>query len=56
MHNRPVPPDPAFRPTTFYSEGGFSNFGLVTVDRTSLRLQIIDGAGKTHFERIFSAQ
>lgn len=56
MHNRPIPPDPAFRPTTFYSEGGFSNFGLVTVDRNSLRVRIMDGAGVSRFERTFSAQ
>ena len=54
--NRPIPPDPAFRPTTFYSEGGFSNFGLVTVEGTSLRLKIMDGTGVAHFERTFSGQ
>ncbi|HKW86556.1 MAG TPA: alkaline phosphatase D family protein [Nitrospiraceae bacterium] len=54
--NRPVPPDPTFGPTTFYSEGGFSNFGLVTVDGISLRLRIMDGAGGVRFERTFSAQ
>lgn len=54
--NRPKPPDSAFRPTTFYSEGGFSNFGLVMVDGTSLRLKIMDGTGASRFERTFSAQ
>ena len=54
--NRPIPPDPAFRPTTFYSEGGFSNFGLVTMEGTSLRLKIMDGTGVAHFERTFSGQ
>ena len=53
---RPIPPNPAFRPTTLYSEGGFSNFGLVTVNGASLRLQIIDEAGVVRFERAFLAQ
>ncbi|MGH7205086.1 MAG: alkaline phosphatase D family protein, partial [Nitrospiraceae bacterium] len=56
MHNRPIPPDPTFRPTTFYSEGGFSNFGLVMVDGTSLRMRIMDETGVPRFERTFSAQ
>lgn len=56
MHNRPIPPDPAFRPTTFYSEGGFSNFGLVMVDGTSLRVRIMDETGVSRFERTFSAE
>jgi len=54
--NRPVLPNPAFRPTTLYSEGGFSNFGLVTVNGASLRLQIIDETGVVRFERAFLAQ
>ncbi|HET8580298.1 MAG TPA: alkaline phosphatase D family protein [Nitrospiraceae bacterium] len=52
---RPILPDPTFRPSTFYSEGEFTNFGLVTVGRTSLRVQIIDGGGVSRFERTFSA-
>ncbi len=56
IQGRPIPPNPAFRPTTLYSEGGFSNFGLVTVNGASLRLQIIDEAGVVRFERAFLAQ
>src|SRR5207237_3383197 len=54
--NRPILPDPAFHPTTFYSEGRFANFGLVMVDGASLRLKIMDGTGVVHFERTFSSQ
>ncbi|MGH7232722.1 MAG: alkaline phosphatase D family protein [Nitrospiraceae bacterium] len=54
-HGRPVPPNPDLRPTTLYSEGGFSNFGAVTVDSAALRLAIIDDRGETRFEQTFPA-
>ncbi|HJU06080.1 MAG TPA: alkaline phosphatase D family protein, partial [Nitrospiraceae bacterium] len=54
-HGRPVRPNPDLNPTTLYSEGGFSNFGAVTVDGPTLRLAIVDKGGVTHFERAFSA-
>jgi len=53
---KPVPPDPAFKPTTFHSEGGFYNFGLVTVNKGELRLEIVDESGLPRFTRTFKAQ
>lgn len=50
---QPVPPDPVFRPTTLYSEGGFFNFGLVTVSGASLRVEVVDEAGTSRFTRTF---
>jgi alkaline phosphatase D len=48
---QPLPPHPAFRPTTLYSAGGFPNFGMVTVDERGLRVAIIDNTGTVRFER-----
>ncbi len=53
---KPLPPDPAFKPTTFHSEGGFYNFGLVTVNKGELRLEIVDDTGLPRFTRTFKAQ
>ena len=53
---KPVPPDPLFKPTTFHSEGGFYNFGLVTVNKGDLRVEIVDESGLPRFTRTFKAQ
>lgn len=53
---QPVSPDPALRPATLYSEGGFTNFGLVAVNGTSLRVEIIDETGLSRFVRTFAAR
>lgn len=53
---KPIPPDPSFKPTTFHSEGGFYNFGLVTVNKGELRLEIVDESGLPRFSRTFKAQ
>lgn len=53
---KPLPPDPAFKPTTFHSEGGFYNFGLVAVNKGELRLEIVDDTGLPRFTRTFKAQ
>jgi alkaline phosphatase D len=53
---KPVPPHPAFKPVTLHSEGGFYNFGLVTVNKGELRLEIVDEAGLPRFTRTFKAQ
>ena len=53
---KPLLPDPALRPSTLYSGGGFSNFGLVTVNGTSLRVAILDEEGDLRFARTFSAR
>lgn len=52
---QPVRSDIEFRPTTLYSEGGFLNFGKVTVEGTTLRLEILDETGGAHFARTFQA-
>lgn len=52
---QPVRSDAEFRPTTLYSEGGFFNFGKVTVEGTTLRLEILDESGGAHFVRTFQA-
>lgn len=53
---KPIPPDPAFKPTTLHSEGGFYNFGLVTVNKSELRLEIVDDTGLPRFTCTFKAQ
>lgn len=53
---KPLPPDPAFKPTTLHSEGGFYNFGLVTVNKGELRLEIVDDTGLPRFTRVFKSQ
>ena len=53
---KPVPPDPLFKPTTFHSDGGFYNFGLVTVNKGELRLEIVDESGLPRFTRTFKAR
>jgi alkaline phosphatase D len=53
---KPIPPDPAFKPTTVHSEGGFYNFGLVTVNKGELRLDIVDDTGLPRFTCTFKAQ
>lgn len=52
---QPARSDAEFRPTTLYSEGGFLNFGKVTVAGTTLRLEILDETGGAHFARTFQA-
>lgn len=53
---KPVPPQPDLNPTTFYSGGGFLNFGLVKVDHSSVVVKIIDDTGSVRFQRTFLAQ
>ena len=52
----PLLPDSAFRPTTLFSEGGFMNFGKVTVRGTTLDVTIIDDSGKARFSHQLTAQ
>lgn len=52
----PLLPDPAFRPTTLFSEGGFMNFGKVTVRETMLDVTIIDSSGTVRFSHQLTAQ
>lgn len=53
---RPVPPNRDLRPNNVYSEGGFANFGKITVDGPNLHLAIIDDTGLPRFERTIQAQ
>jgi alkaline phosphatase D len=55
-YGRPVPPNPDLMPTNVYSEGGFSNFGMVTVDGPTLGLTIVDESGAPRFERMIQAR
>lgn len=55
-YGRPIPPNRDLKPTNVYSEAGFLNFGLVTVDRSSLRLAIVDDSGAPRFERTIQAR
>ncbi len=52
----PLLPDPAFRPATLFSEGGFINFGNVTVRGTMLDVTINDGSGAVRFSHQLTAQ
>lgn len=54
-HGRPVRPNPDFNPTTLYSEGGFSNFGKVTVSAGALRVTILDEGGAVRYEHSIPA-
>ncbi len=53
---QPVRPEAVLRPTTLYSEGGFLNFGKVTVEGPTLRLEILDETGTAHLTRTFQAE
>jgi alkaline phosphatase D len=55
-YGRPVPPNSDLKPTNIYSEGGFSNFGVVTVEGANLRLAIVDELGAPRFERTIQAR
>lgn len=55
-YGRPVAPNSDLKPRNVYSEGGFANFGMVTVDRSTLRLAIVDESGAPRFERTIQAR
>jgi alkaline phosphatase D len=52
----PLLPDPLLKPTTLFSEGGFMNFGKVTVRGTMLDVTIIDDSGRVRFSHQLTAQ
>lgn len=52
----PVLPDPILRPTTLFSEGGFMNFGKVTIQGRTLDVAIIDDSGKVRFSHQLTAR
>ncbi len=51
-----VPPVSPFKPTTLYNEGGFMNFGKVTISGQTLRLDIVDEQGAKKFSTQFQAR
>jgi alkaline phosphatase D len=53
---RLTPPSPGLHPTSFVNDGGFYNFGLVRVTRSSFEVSFIDDAGKTRFSHRLPAQ
>lgn len=52
----PLSPEATFRPTTLFSEGGFMNFGKVTIRETVLDVTIFDGSGTVRFSHQLTAQ
>jgi alkaline phosphatase D len=52
----PLLPDPTFKPTTLFSEGGFMNFGKVAVRGTMLDVTIIDDSGRVRFSHQLMAR
>ena len=52
----PDRPQPDLRPTTAYSEGGFFNFGVLTVDRSSATVEIRDDTGRVRFRKAVRAR
>jgi alkaline phosphatase D len=52
----PLLPDPLLKPTTLFSEGGFMNFGKVTVRGAILEVTIIDDGGRVRFSHELTAQ
>jgi alkaline phosphatase D len=52
----PLSPEATFRPTTLFSEGGFMNFGKVTIREHVLEVTIFDGSGKVRFSHQLTGQ
>ena len=52
----PLSPEATFRPTTLFSEGGFMNFGKVTIRENVLDVRFFDGSGKVRFSHQLTAQ
>jgi alkaline phosphatase D len=53
---RLVSPAPALRPTSYFSETGFFNFGVVTVTSRLFRVDIVDGEGKVRYSHTLTAR
>jgi alkaline phosphatase D len=52
----PLLPETTFKPITLFSEGGFMNFGKVTVAGNVLNVTIFDDSGKIRFSHELAAQ
>ena len=55
MPAAPIPPNQDLHPATLYSDGGFTNFGVIRVAGASLRLAIMDETGQQRFSKTFQA-
>jgi len=53
---KPVFPDPTLHPATLFSDGGFMNFGKVTVHGRTLTLDLLDEAGHVRFAHTVQAR
>lgn len=53
---RLTPPSPGLHPFNMINEGGYFNFGLLRVTRSSLEATVIDEAGHTRFTHRLTAQ
>lgn len=52
----PLLPDSTFHPTTLFSEGGYMNFGKVSVRGKALEVTMIDDSGRVRFAHQLMAQ
>ena len=51
-----TPPSAGLRPTTLINEGGYFNFGLIRVTKSSFDVTVLDEAGVTRFSQHLPAQ
>ena len=51
-----TPPSAGLRPTTLINEGGYMNFGLIRVTKSSFAVTVLDEAGATRFSHHLSAK
>ena len=51
-----TPPSAGLRPTTLINEGGYMNFGLIRVTKSSFDVTVLDEAGVTRFSHHLSAK
>jgi alkaline phosphatase D len=51
-----TPPSVELRPTTLINEGGYMNFGLVRVTKSSFDVTVLDEAGATRFSHHLAAR
>jgi len=53
---RETPANDSLHPTRLINEGGYHNFGLVRVTKTTLDVTVVDDAGETRFSHRLAAQ
>jgi alkaline phosphatase D len=52
----PSSPETTFKPTTIFSEGGFMNFGKITIKGNLMNVAVLDGSGTVRFSHQLTAQ